>query len=184
MSTSLIKRIKGFTLIELLIVITIIGILAVALVPRISQGPARARDVARKADLSNIASALELYHSDKGQYPGVAATAECIKSGDIGSGDELASYLKDGNIPEDPGGGTNETFEAKCTDLYYYLPENGKQAYALVSELEVNTSDFGGGIICDAVPTWNATDDDWDLSASSTCAGDGSEDYFYMISSS
>ncbi|KKR25748.1 MAG: hypothetical protein UT55_C0031G0009, partial [Candidatus Peregrinibacteria bacterium GW2011_GWE2_39_6] len=41
---------KSFTLIELLIVITIIGILAVALVPRIMGGAPRARDVKRKAD--------------------------------------------------------------------------------------------------------------------------------------
>jgi type II secretion system protein G len=180
MSTSLIKRIKGFTLIELLIVITIIGILAVALVPRISQGPARARDVARKADLSNIASALELYHSDKGQYPGAAATGECLAAGGT-SADAIDSYLKNGTVPADPGGGTNAVFDALCTDTYYYLPENGAQAYLLVSKLEVNTSSVGGGITCDAVPTWTT---DWDFTDPTTCAGDGTEEYFYTISSS
>ena len=72
---------KGFTLIELLIVITIIGILAVALVPRISQGPARARDVQRKADISNITSALELYYADFGTYPDTLGADECLIGG-------------------------------------------------------------------------------------------------------
>ena len=60
---------KGYTLIELLIVITIIGILAVALLPSVLGAPARARDAARKADINNIIAALETYNSDHQQYP-------------------------------------------------------------------------------------------------------------------
>ena len=55
---------KTFTLIEMLIVIVIIGILAAALVPRLQAVQGRARDTKRKADLKQIATALEIYLLD------------------------------------------------------------------------------------------------------------------------
>ena len=56
----------------MLIVIVIIGILAAALIPRLSSARGRANDVARKADLSQIASALVVYQIDKGNFPTTA----------------------------------------------------------------------------------------------------------------
>jgi len=61
---------KAFTLIELLIVIVIIGILAVALIPRLTGLQARARDTARIADMRQMQTALELYKVENGRYPG------------------------------------------------------------------------------------------------------------------
>lgn len=60
---------QGFTLIELLIVVAIIGILAVALVPSISDAPARARDAARKTLVNNVITAVESYNIDNAGYP-------------------------------------------------------------------------------------------------------------------
>ncbi|MEI7919666.1 MAG: prepilin-type N-terminal cleavage/methylation domain-containing protein [bacterium] len=56
---------KAFTLIEMLIVIVIIGILAAAIFPKLSNARGRANDVARKAGLSQVAAALVAYQIDK-----------------------------------------------------------------------------------------------------------------------
>ncbi|OGH18629.1 MAG: hypothetical protein A3F31_01625 [Candidatus Levybacteria bacterium RIFCSPHIGHO2_12_FULL_38_12] len=61
---------QGFTLIELLIVITIIGVLASLLMSNFVGVRQRARDSQRKSDLRQIQSALEIYRSDQGSYPG------------------------------------------------------------------------------------------------------------------
>ncbi|MEI8009002.1 MAG: prepilin-type N-terminal cleavage/methylation domain-containing protein [bacterium] len=72
------KAKKGFTLIEMLIVIVIIGILAAALIPRLASARGRANDVARKADLAQVATALVSYQIDRGQFP--ACTNGCALS--------------------------------------------------------------------------------------------------------
>jgi len=64
-----IKKQKAFTLIELLIVIAIIGILATLIIANLSQARARARDSQRKAQLQQIATALQLYFDVKNDYP-------------------------------------------------------------------------------------------------------------------
>ena len=126
------KRLRAFTLIELLIVITIIGILAVALVPRITGGPAKARDASRKADLQQIATALEFYADDNaGGYPDDVAASNCVANLD------LDSYLT--TIPSDPNGADG----GNCDDGYAYTEVSG--GYILGAGLE-NTSAQGDGI--------------------------------------
>lgn len=58
----------------MLIVIVIIGILASALIPRLSQARERANDTARKAHIQNIATVLIAYQIDKGRYPDTAGS--------------------------------------------------------------------------------------------------------------
>jgi len=64
---------KGFTLVELLVVITIIGILIVALVPVVKGVQARAKEAAVKTHCASIEASLANYaQSHNGNYPGVA----------------------------------------------------------------------------------------------------------------
>ena len=60
---------KAFTLVEMLIVVIIIGILMAALLPKLKGAQERARDTSRKANLSQISTALEMYFNDEGKYP-------------------------------------------------------------------------------------------------------------------
>lgn len=60
----------------MLIVIVIIGILAAALIPRLSSARGRANDVARKADLAQVATALVAYQIDHGYFPTCPTSTE------------------------------------------------------------------------------------------------------------
>lgn len=59
---------KGFTLIELLIVVAIIGILAAIAVPNFLNAQIRAKVARAKAEMRNLATALESYYVDNEIY--------------------------------------------------------------------------------------------------------------------
>lgn len=59
----------GYTLLEVLIVLAITALLAAIVGPRVMQHFTRAKHDAARVQLSNIATALELYYMDCGTYP-------------------------------------------------------------------------------------------------------------------
>lgn len=61
--------INGFTLIEMLIVVTIIGILAAILLPRVSSSGRQATQAAHKKIRTQINSQIELFYFNAHQYP-------------------------------------------------------------------------------------------------------------------
>ena len=62
-------RRHGFTLVEMLLVITIIGILAALVVPKMMGRSEQARLAAARADISSLKTALDAYEVDNGNYP-------------------------------------------------------------------------------------------------------------------
>lgn len=157
MRTSLKRRFgKAFTLIELLIVITIIGILAVALIPRVTAGPAKARDVKRKSDVQNIGTALELYYGDNDSYPS-ATTGGCA---DTVIGSTLDDYTQ--AISTDPM--STNTNLGGCTGKYFYKSlGTGDTAFALVAHLGLAAS--GDNIYCNVADGTITTEYSGTLSA-------------------
>ena len=63
------RKEKGFTLIELLIVIIILAVLAGIAIPSYLSITNRAKVSATQAEMSSIATALEMYNADNGAYP-------------------------------------------------------------------------------------------------------------------
>jgi general secretion pathway protein G len=62
-------RRRAFTLVEMLLVITIIGILAALVVPKMVGRSEQARQAAAHADISSIKTALDAFEVDNGYYP-------------------------------------------------------------------------------------------------------------------
>lgn len=63
------KKQHGFTLVELLIVMVILGLLASIVAPRMFSKVSSAKDQVAKAQLQVMATALDSYRLDMGDYP-------------------------------------------------------------------------------------------------------------------
>lgn len=130
---------QGFTLIELLVVIAIIGLLSTLAVVALGSARERARDAKRVSDLRQIQTALELYYTEKDQYP-IASSSVILGSDDYAclnsSGWALAGcatpYM--GQVPDDPG-----------NNQYDYISADGT-TYTIDATLEGIVNDLDGTI--------------------------------------
>lgn len=84
-------RRAGFSLLELLAVVTILGIIAVVVVPRVAVSADAAKTNAHKQNIAEINSAVERWYFEKGKYPKANLS-------DIGTD---SSYFPDG-LPTNP----------------------------------------------------------------------------------
>lgn len=104
----MLKNERGFTLIEILLVVMIIGILAAMVIPNISGRGNDARLSAARADIdAHIATALDMYEMDNGEYPtteqGLGALVTKPTSTPVPQ-NWNGAYLKKKQIPLDPWG--------------------------------------------------------------------------------
>lgn len=135
---------RGFTLIELLVVVSIIGLLASIVVVSLGGARTQSRDVKRKADLTQIQTAMELCYNDFGcglgtainDYPVGANPADsdtCAELLTVNS-NALAKYL--GVMPKDPNTGATD-----------YACFSSAQSYCLSADLEEVTGAVAGSFI-------------------------------------
>jgi general secretion pathway protein G len=102
--------VHGFTLIEIMVVITILGILAALIVPRVIGRTDDAKIVAAKQDIASIMQALKLYRLDNGRYPttdqGLQALITKPTTEPQPSNWKQGGYLERSTVPSDPWGET------------------------------------------------------------------------------
>ncbi|OGP88546.1 MAG: type II secretion system protein GspG [Deltaproteobacteria bacterium RBG_16_48_10] len=95
------QRAKGFTFFEILVVVTIIGLLAALVGPRLWKRISGGKQVAAKAQIELFGTALDAFRLDTGRYPtteeGLKALREKPSSADNWSGPYLPK-----EIPMDP----------------------------------------------------------------------------------
>ena len=137
---------KGFTLVELLVVMAILGVLVTLVAGGFRTAQMRGRDSKRKSDLKEIATALEIFYSDHGEYPNANGEQiqACQYDPAMGSGDCTwgASEFTDGVttyfkiLPEDPVSSQNYVYRVQL------IADNAdNQKYQLFARLE-NSEDL------------------------------------------
>jgi prepilin-type N-terminal cleavage/methylation domain-containing protein len=105
---------EGFTLIEILVAATIIAILSVIGVVSYTRINMRSRDAKRISDLEQVRSALEMYRTDKGFYPGSSTEFNPLSTDLAVLVSSDPAYMP--AIPTDPKSTSTTTIP------YYYSP--------------------------------------------------------------
>ncbi len=102
------SRARGFTLIEIMVVITILGVLAALIVPRVVGRTDDARIAAARQDIASIMQALKLYRLDNGRYPttdqGLQALITRPTTEPMPANWKQGGYLERSGVPADPWG--------------------------------------------------------------------------------
>lgn len=114
----------------MLIVIVIIGILTAAIIPRLNSARGRANDVARKADLNQVATALITFQLDRWHFPRGNSGWTWVTIDKISS--ELIEWGMT-SIPKDPANSSRFSWSNELTNPdtpfnWYYIYQTIKKA--------------------------------------------------------
>jgi general secretion pathway protein G len=93
---------RGFTLLELLVVIVILGLLIGLVAPAVLQQLGRARASVARDSIERLASVLDLYKLDVGDYPSTEQGLEALIQQPEEVSDWHGPYLKGDHVPLDP----------------------------------------------------------------------------------
>lgn len=123
MKTNMKKQI-GFTLIEIMVVMVILGLLVAIVAPNVLNKGDAARIGVAKAQMRNVANALDMYKLDNYNYPSTEQGLEALVS-KPGGFPEAKNWNKEGYMPSLPV----DPWE----NAYQYLSPGSEGAYDLYS---------------------------------------------------
>jgi general secretion pathway protein G len=106
----LLRDSRGFTLIEMIVVVIILGLLAGLVAPRLFGRVGQSKQVAARAQIELLGSALDQYSLDIGSYPPSTIGLEALIRNPNVTGWN-GPYLKKNAIPLDPWG---NPYNYKC----------------------------------------------------------------------
>ena len=109
----------AFTLVEMLLVVTIIGILAALVIPKIVGRSEQARATAAHADISSIKTALDAFEVDNGFYP---KSIQDLVTAPSNAKNWHGPYLE--KVPQDPWGNNY---------VYYFPGKHNPSSFDLLS---------------------------------------------------
>jgi general secretion pathway protein G len=98
-------RRRGFTLVEMLLVIAIIGLIAALIGPQIAKNFQRSQVQTTKAQIENLATAIESFYTDNARYPTEAEGLNALIARPDGLTTWSGPYLKKKALPNDGWGG-------------------------------------------------------------------------------
>lgn len=112
---------RGFTLIELLVVISIISLISSVVLASLNTARAKARDAEILSDIKTLATALELYYDDHGEYPAA-------------NNDSSGACCKTYAFTQMKGDNTDSFFISELLPYLKQLPNPGTYADPLFSK--------------------------------------------------
>src|ERR1035438_4212838 len=116
------NRRSAFTLVELMLVVTIIGILAALVIPKIAGKGEQARETAARADIfGGIKTALDSFEVDNGYYP---KSLQDLIQQPSNAKNWRGPYLDPATLPIDPWGNPY---------IYYFPGKHNRTGYDLLS---------------------------------------------------
>ncbi|MEY8263537.1 MAG: type II secretion system major pseudopilin GspG [Bermanella sp.] len=123
------KNQKGFTLIEIMVVLAILAGLIAMVAPNIIGEAGRAKVKTAKAEMANIALALDMYKLDNFRYPSTSQGIEALASKPAGSPEpknyKAGGYMK--KMPVDPWGTPYLYFSKKSNYEIVSLGADGEE---------------------------------------------------------
>ncbi|MFM9958161.1 MAG: type II secretion system major pseudopilin GspG [Phycisphaerales bacterium] len=99
------RRNGAFTLVEMLLVIAILGLLAALIGPQIAKQFQKSQVQTTKAQMENLATAIESFYTDTGRYPTEAEGLKVLIDKPDGVSGWSGPYLKKKTLPKDGWGG-------------------------------------------------------------------------------
>jgi general secretion pathway protein G len=130
---------RGFTLVEIIVVITIMALIMTLVGPRVLNYLSESKVKGAKIQIESLASALDLYFLDTGQYPSNAEGLNALVQRPGSSAGWSGPYLRGTVVPNDPWGRP-----------YVYRAPGSQSSYDIIS-YGSDGQEGGSGVAADII---------------------------------